>query len=223
MTKATDSPVSRASAQWGDSPAVLVVDISRKRADPNLETSYPSIVDAAERTSSLLEVARDLDVPVCYSRGGRSYYTSDGVDLTDAQRGGWPKQNPIREESREEAERAITVAPTVEPEPGDLTVTKIGPSAFFWTELPVYLSSIGVDTLIVTGIMTSSCVRATVTDAFAYDYWVVVPRECVADRRTDAHRYHVDEMDQKYADVTAVTTVIEYLRATNSGRPNRSG
>lgn len=201
--------------RWGDSPAVLVVDLSRKRADPDLDTSVSSIVDAAERTSELLTVAREQRVPICYSRGGKSYYTSGGVDLTDTERGGWIKQNPIRDESNEVAEHAVTIAPVVEPHDEDLVVTKTAPSAFFRTELPVYLSSLGVDTLVVTGIMTSCCVRATVSDAFSHNFWIALPRECVADRRPKAHAFHMDEMDQKYADVTDLDAIVEYLRRSN--------
>lgn len=197
---------------WGESPAVLVVDVSRKRADPALETSVPSIVEATERIADLLAVAREVETPVLFSRGGKSYYTSGGVSLPDCERGGWVKQTPIRDESAAEARRALEIAPQLAPRDDEPVVTKSAPSPFFKSMLPVYLSSYGVDTLVVTGIHTSACVRAAVTDAFSHDYWVVLPEECVADRRSDAHEYHVTEMGRKYADVAPVADVTAYLR-----------
>lgn len=80
---------------WGENPAVVVVDVSRKRADPSLDTSYAAIVDAADRTADLLDVARDSDVPVFFTRGGKSYYTSSGADLEPDERKPWTNQHPI--------------------------------------------------------------------------------------------------------------------------------
>lgn len=194
--------------RWGDAPAVLVVDLSRKRADPDLETAYPSVVRAADRVAALLTAARQANVPVFFSRGGKSYYTSRDAGLTEAERGGWAKQNALAEGS---GRAALDLAPQVEPAEDEPVITKSAPSAFFNTMLPVYLASHGTDTLVVAGIHTSGCVRATVVDAFSHDFWVVVPRECVSDGRAEAHEYHVAEIDRKYADVVPVDRVMDYL------------
>ena len=199
-------------SRWGDSAAVLVVDVSSKRADPEFNTSVPAIVDAANRVADLVEVARETDTPVFYSRGGLSYYTSGGASLSDTERGGWIKQSSITDESAEAARRALELAPQLSPRQDEPVVTKSAPSPFFGSMLSVYLSSRGIDTVIVGGIVTSGCIRAAVTDAFSHDYWVVLPEECVADKRADAHRYHMNEMDRKYADVVSLSDVTAYLR-----------
>ena len=64
-----------------------------------------------------------------------------------------------------------------------MVVDKFFPSAFFGTALLSMLTFHNVDTLIVTGMVTSGCVRATVVDAFSYSYFVAVPEECVGDER----------------------------------------
>ena len=94
---------------------------------------------------------------------------------------------------------------------GEIVVSKSAPSAFFGTMLASYLLRLGIDTLIVTGMHTSACIRATVTDAFSHGLRVILPEECLADRRPDAHRYHLSEMDEKYADVVSVEAVINYF------------
>jgi nicotinamidase-related amidase len=53
-------------------------------------------------------------------------------------------------------------------------------SGFFQTDLQILLTSLGVDTLIITGAATDVCVRATATDAQQYGYFVYVPKDCVA-------------------------------------------
>lgn len=199
--------------RWGETPALLVVDLSRKRADPSLETSFPQIVETADAIADLEGVARESDVPVFYSRGGKSYYTSTGADVSEDERGGWAKQNPIREESPEEAQLAFELAPQLSPADDEI-ITKRTPSAFFGSPLADRLDDLGVDTLVVTGIMTSCCVRATVTDAFANDLWVVLPEECIADRRPTAHAFHLAEMNEKFADVVDFDTTGSYLRSS---------
>jgi nicotinamidase-related amidase len=69
----------------------------------------------------------------------------------------------------------------------------------------------GADTVIVAGISTSGCVRATVVDAFSLNYRVIVPEECVADRVVVPHKVNLFDMQMKYADVLPLTRVIELL------------
>lgn len=53
-------------------------------------------------------------------------------------------------------------------------------SAFFATDLDLLLREQGIATVIVVGVMTNICVRATVHDAFFHGYQVIVPSDCVA-------------------------------------------
>lgn len=197
---------------WGETPAVIVVDVSRKRADPSLETAYRPVVDAAERIGTFLTVVRECDVPIFFTRGGKSYYTSGGADLDPDERGPWTNQHPIREETPEQARHAFELAPQLDRREDERLITKRTPSAFFDSPLASELDEAGVDTVVVTGIMTSCCVRATIEDAFAHEYQVVVPEECVADRRPAASAFHLAEVDQKFGDVLDVESVASHLR-----------
>ena len=64
----------------------------------------------------------------------------------------------------------------------------------------------------VTGCSTSGCVRGTVVDAFAYNFRVTVPQECVYDRSDTAHAVNLFDMAYKYADVRPVAEVIACVR-----------
>jgi nicotinamidase-related amidase len=197
----------------GTDPALLVVDVARSKADPDVDSSTSAVTEATENMRDLVGVARDADVPVYYTLGGLSSHVSSAAGLTDVERGGWGKQNDVREETAEEARRHETLSDAFETRDDEVVIHKHGPSAFFKTMLPVYLSTQGVDTLIVTGITASGCVRATVVDGFSHDYHVVVPRECVADTRPEVTDFHLDEMDYKYADTASQETVEAYLRS----------
>ena len=99
----------------------------------------------------------------------------------------------------------------VAPVKGDVLLPKKHPSAFFGTPLVSHLIDLGVDTLFVTGCTTSGCVRSSVTDAFAYNFKVVVPEECVYDRSPTSHAVNLWDMNAKYADVMPVAQAIALL------------
>lgn len=69
----------------------------------------------------------------------------------------------------------------------------------------------GIDTLIITGVATSGCILATVVDAASYNYFVVIPEECVADRAKVSHKVNLFDMHMKCADVIPLSKVLNYL------------
>ncbi len=93
----------------------------------------------------------------------------------------------------------------------DLLIDKHWASAFHKTDLDQRLRAKGVDSLIVTGLTTSGCVRATAVDGLQQEYRVVVPREAVADRNQDAHRANLFDLQAKYADVLTVDELMTQL------------
>lgn len=97
------------------------------------------------------------------------------------------------------------------PVEGDVLLPKKHPSAFFGTALVSHLIDLRADTLVVTGCTTSGCVRGTVVDAFAYNFKVVVPEECVYDRGATSHAVNLFDMAAKYADVAPAADVMAAL------------
>jgi len=66
---------------------------------------------------------------------------------------------------------------------------------------------------VVTGTVTSGCVRGTCLDAFNFNYRVVVPEECVCDRGEVSHKVALFEIQMTYGDVVPIDEVLEYLGA----------
>jgi nicotinamidase-related amidase len=62
---------------------------------------------------------------------------------------------------------------------GDLLVEKNKDSGFFETELHERLQTLGVDTVVITGMQTQICVQTTAADAFFRGYNVLVPADAV--------------------------------------------
>ena len=65
----------------------------------------------------------------------------------------------------------------------------------------------GVDSLIVVGMATSGCVRASVVDAFSHNFRVVIVEEACGDTSTFTHRANLFDMDMKYGDVESIDHV----------------
>ncbi|GAB1578334.1 isochorismatase family protein [Bordetella petrii] len=101
----------------------------------------------------------------------------------------------------------------VAPQAGDIQIPKYQASAFHGTALASYLVGLGVDTLVVTGCTTSGCVRATVVDACALNYKVVVPQDAVYDRSQVSHAVNLFDMASKYADVMSTAELASLLQA----------
>ena len=198
-------------AGFGARPAVLIVDMTRAFTEDRFPLGSSKAGEPClHAIRRLLDVARPLDVPVIYARYGPF--------ATDAEWGRWlDKGTGAEPNSPMRSPEAHEIPELIEPVPDEVVLTKSKPSAFFGTPLASLLTWHGVDTTIVTGMVTSGCVRATVVDAFSHNHRVVVPIECVADRSETSHQVNLFDMDMKYADVLPLAEVLEHLRSR--GRP----
>jgi maleamate amidohydrolase len=93
------------------------------------------------------------------------------------------------------------IVPDIAPLPSEWIVEKAKASCFFGTPLASYLLQKGIDTLVVVGVSTSGCVRASVIDAFSHGFKVFLIEEGCFDRSEFAHAANLFDMDAKYANV----------------------
>ncbi len=191
---------------FGERPAVLVIDMQNDFCDPDAPTTlWPAIRETFEPIRRLSTAARERGVPVIYTQG---LVTVDGSTA-----GLWRFKQRYHAEGRVQIEgsRGAEIVSELAPQPGDRVIRKWRPSAFFRTDLPVFLGVLGIDTLLVCGTSVSGCVRATVTDAFMRDIRCMVIRECVAERSPAVLEANLFDLDQKYADVNTLAEALAYL------------
>lgn len=192
---------------FGDAPAVLVVDLQTAFTDPACPLGT-DLDDTVESTATLLDVAREADVPVFFSR---SVFRADGRDgAVFAEK--VPNARKLTPDSG-----WIEIDPRLSRTDEEVVVEKQNPSAFFETGLDTLLTYEGVDTLVVAGASTSGCVRATVVDACQHGYRPIVPVECVGDRAEVPHRANLFDMGRKYADLMDRPEVERRLREVADG------
>jgi maleamate amidohydrolase len=160
--------------------------------------------DVAWRAAAVIErliaAARLREVPIIYTRG-----MTPGEQFSP---GKWAAKN---RRATEDTDRHHEILDPIRPEPRDVVLPKAKPSAFFGTPLAAILVELGVDSLIVCGGTTSGCVRASVVDAFSYNYSVSVVRDATFDRIKASHCIALLDMDMKYADVIGSDAAVASL------------
>jgi len=102
-------------------------------------------------------------------------------------------------------------APGLEPAPGETVITKQYASAFFGTSFASTLTALRVDTLLIAGLSTSGCVRATAVDACQHGFVPIVVREAVGDRAAGPHEANLFDLQAKYAEIVSLESVRRYL------------
>ena len=190
-------------------PALLVVDATRGFTD----TACPLGVDCADVVRAIGRVLarfRALGWPVCFTAVS---YDDDG-------------QAPVFRRKLPALNWLLAGSPWVEidqrlaPEDGEPVFRKFWASGFFGTGLAAHLARQRVDGLVVTGLTTSGCVRATATDGLQHDYPVFVVREACGDRDADAHERNLRDLAVKYAEVLSVDQALSSL--ARAGAPRRA-
>lgn len=102
--------------------------------------------------------------------------------------------------------------PGLEPIEGEDVIVKKHPSAFFATDLAGLLYFKQVDTLVICGVSTSGCVRATTLDAQCWNFRPMIVGTACGDRSKEIHEANLFDMDAKMGDVVGEEEAVEKLR-----------
>lgn len=199
---------------FGKRPALLLIDMIYNsigdKPEPVLESlkKYPYSCGevgwvAVTRIKELLNVAREKESPIIYSVLERESFDKSLAKF---------KISTAMVQSAEAGTKGSQFIAEVAPQEGDIIVKKKKTSAFFGTPLVTYLTHLQVDTLIIVGCATSSCVQATVSDAYQYNYYTLLPEECIFDRHPLINAVTLFNIDGKFADVVSLEMVKDYLR-----------
>lgn len=158
--------------------AILVIDMQRDFIDEGAPIECPGGRKCIAPIQRLLDLAHQKGLPVIYTQEA---HRAEGVDFGRELDG----EEPVH---CVEGTPGVEIIPDLIPQPGDFLIVKRRYSAFFATDLDLLLRGLEVDTLILTGVATDVCVRATAQDAQQLNYRVIVPEECVAGTSVEQHR-----------------------------------
>jgi maleamate amidohydrolase len=190
----------RVDAGMGNKPALIVVDVVNGFTDPTcpLGAEADEVVTA---NVALMDAFHKAGLPVVLTT---VIYRSD--DEATVFRARVPALNLLTPDSE-----WVQFDPRLPLQDTDLQLEKRHASSFHGTNLDEWLKARSVDSVVVTGLTTSGCVRATAVDGLQNNYKVLVPREACGDRDPEAHNANLYDMNAKYADVVSLETVLNLL------------
>lgn len=191
---------------FGKRPALVVVDLVMAYLEPS-SPLYAGVDPALKSAVRLAAAARASGAPVIFTN---VEFTPGGAD------GGvfYRKVPALRLFDRGSPLGAFP--PELAPLPGDMVVTKRYASAFFGTHLASTLTALGIDTVIICGVSTSGCIRATAVDACQYGFIPFVVRDACGDRHPGPHEANLQDLQAKYAEVVSEQQMLTLLEANTA-------
>lgn len=190
--------------ELGSHPALLIVDFVQAYLVQD-SPLYAGVEEARDACRTLLRLCREAGLTVvhtnvAYAPGGRDggVFFRKLPALRCFERGG-PRPE------------LAAFAAGLEPHPGEIVVTKQYASAFFATSLASTLTALGIDTVLIAGVSTSGCVRASAVDCCQHGFVPAVVREAVGDRAPGPHEASLFDLQAKYGEVVSLGTVERYL------------
>ncbi|MEL7538625.1 MAG: isochorismatase family protein [Pseudomonadota bacterium] len=191
--------------QPGDRAALLLIDFVQAYFEPT-SPLYADVDAELERALALRDTARKHGIFVVYTNVVYQPGTGDGGRFFE-------KVAPL--ESFEAGNPLGAWPASLVPGTGELIVSKQYPSAFFGTSLASTLTARGIDTVVLTGLTTSGCVRATCVDAVSHGFIPLVVGDACGDRHASPHEANLFDMQAKYAEVIDAAAAAEYLASVS--------
>lgn len=186
---------------FGRRPALIVVDFVRAYLEPG-SPLYAGCEAAFESAKRVTAAARAARIPVIFTG---VEYEPGGIN------GGVFYRKVAALKVFDKGSRLGEYCNGLAPQTGELLLLKQYASAFFGTPLAATLTSLGVDTLIITGVSTSGCVRATALDACQNGFIPFVVRDAVGDRDPRPHEANLFDLQAKYAEVVSEAGILGHL------------
>ncbi|TSB01667.1 isochorismatase family protein [Sphingorhabdus contaminans] len=186
---------------FGVRPALILIDFCEAYFDPECDL-FADVDDVLASALRIREAARAAAIPVILTNvvyhptginGGRFFEKAAPLKnfIQGSPMGAWPKG--------------------LVPHADELVISKQYPSAFFATSLASTLTAMGVDSVLLTGLTTSGCVRASCVDAMSHGFRTAVVADACGDRHPAPHDANLFDMNAKYADVVSEAETLEFL------------
>lgn len=191
--------------------ALIIVDVQNDFCDPkgffaqNLKSDISQMQAIVPHIQRLIDAAHINGVPVIFTKGSEDVKFRTGPGFRRAIK--WEEKDGDGSVNSERGTFGWEFY-QLQPQPEDTVLEKHKWSAFDGKDkdgksLDEILKDKGVQTLVVTGVVTETCVYATVQEAFNRDYFVVVPQESVGSDKSDQHKTVLEHLEGFLGDVVA--------------------
>ena len=156
--------------------ALLLIDLQNEGGTSNV-VGMDRIL---RNTALLIKSCREMNIPIIYTR---HINRADAIGLAN--------KEPLNDQGEplyyHDKTDSIEVADIIKPEPQDIIIDKYRYSGFYESSLDLMLKSLGVEHLIIGGVLTDVCVLSTVMDAYYRDYQVSLVEDMCGTTTEGAH------------------------------------
>ena len=174
----------------GNYPALVVVDMCKAFLDPSSPLGF-ECTELIDANIKLVEKFRLKKLPIFFTT---TIYRNESEASIFRKK--LPALNILKPNTEE-----VSFLKELQPTSTEEIIEKKFASAFFQTNLYDLLKLQNIDSLIISGVTTSGCVRATALDSLQHNFLTTVVEDCVGDRNNDAHQSNLVDLKVKYADV----------------------
>jgi nicotinamidase-related amidase len=201
---------------FGKRPALISVDLANAWTRPG----NPFTCDQEAMDKEIIPGMQRL-LKACRANGHPVVHVTTAYEITDrnapfTDMGLWHCKIPIEVVNLSNKE-LWAIDSRIAPAKGEHTLLKKRASAFHGTGLAWTLRAAGVDTILVTGVTATACVRTTICDGLADGFRTIAVRECIGDRVPGAVAWNLYDIDAKFADVHSVDECVDYLNTVQLG------
>lgn len=194
----------------GRRPVVLSIDLMRAYFEPGSPLCLPDRA-CLEAAVEIVSAARPARVPVIHTVVTYAANALDG--------GLFVRKVPALRLLAGDAPLGRTM-PEVQPRADELVIAKQYASAFFGTSLASTLGAMRADTVVIVGVSTSGCVRASAVDALQHGFVPIVVADAVGDRDAAVHNSSLYDLQAKYAQVVDLAAARAAIGSASAGSPD---
>ena len=156
--------------------ALLLIDLQKEGGTSNVA----GMDQILQKTALLIKSCRDMNIPIIYTR---HINRADAIGLAN--------KEPLNDQGEplyyHDKTDAIEVADLIKPEPHDIIIDKYRYSGFHESSLDLMLKGLGIEHLLIGGVLTDVCVISTVMDAYYRDYQVSLVEDICGTTTEGAH------------------------------------
>jgi len=170
-----------------DCPGLVIIDMQNDMVNPKGKLYIPGSEEILPKIVEILTWARTRTIPIFHII---REHAKDGSDVEKFRRmlfienGGYLLSGSWGAECPED----------IDMRSGESRIVKTRFSGFYKTELDEELKQDGIKTLIITGVQTPNCIRATAVDAQMRDMGVVLVKDAIAAASPEVHRANLHDM-----------------------------
>jgi nicotinamidase-related amidase len=186
--------------------ALLVIDMQNDFVMPGSSIRIAGAKATVPVIKKVLTGFRNVGLPVFHAV---REYRPDGSDIEITRLDNFLEKNKVVVPGT----RGCEIIEELKPIPGEYRIIKNRFSAFFMTELDLMLRRLGIEHVVICGTEYPSCIRTTVFDAVAYNYFVTLITDACSAQTPEVANANIKDIKDIGVECLTAAEFIKMLNA----------